>query len=173
MPILKNVELNWCKLNPERPEEGKYDPAWSLVALVDEKTYVEWVKSGKKGAKEIKDKETLKTTGYKITFRRKAERKDGKEQTPVAVVDGRLQPIDMTSVGIGNGSVGNIIYRTYEYDNRFGQGTGVELQKLQLTKFIPYVFQEEEDFDQCDTVVEEAIVSEGGADSGDEYAPPF
>lgn len=171
MPKLNNVELHWCKLNPERPEEGKYEPAWSLTAIVDEETYVDWVKSGKTGAKEIKDKETLKTTGYKITFRRKAERKDGKDQKPVEVLDGKLQPIDMTATGIANGSYGNIIYRTYEYDNKFGKGVGVELTKVQLTKFIPYVFLEEEEFEQCETVVEEAVGPGEGSTPDDDGVP--
>lgn len=130
MPVLKDVELQWCKLNPTKPEVDDYGSKWTLTAVVDKATYDQWVADDLPGAKEKDGK-------YTIRFKRKTEFRDGSPNRPVRVVDGSKKDIDMNEVAIANGSKGNVAYSTFNYGPQKDKTTTV-LEILQLTTLIPY-----------------------------------
>lgn len=168
MPILTDVELNWCKVHPKYPDENKklgYKPTWSVTALVSKEQFIEWTKKKLPGAKKIEDPNTLETTGYQITLRRGTTygNDPDKPKEPVEVIDGAKNIIDMTEVGIANGSRGNIQYSTFEYTKN-GGGTSVELVRVQVTDFIPYQYKQKsdsiDDLPEVETKVREPVLEE-------------
>lgn len=134
--ILKNVEIMWAHLEPENPDGGfdKETPQWNLQAITRDKAQAEdWKSSG------LSPKPDSDDTGlmFKINVKKLCTQKNGQPNKPVAVVGTDLMPIEDVSV-IGNGSVGNVKVRTFDYDFNGRQGVGVRLDAVQITKLVEY-----------------------------------
>lgn len=140
MPIARNLELHWVKVNPARPQrfENKATaPAkWSVqIRVYDkaQKAQLEKEFGFQFKPMEVDDKIVYKTTISRFAFQ--ANRETGKEDTnspndPVNVMLADGTPIDPDT--IGNGSVANIsFYMKEDKSNR-------TLKGIQVTKLIKY-----------------------------------
>lgn len=139
MAVLKGVKLSWAKLrenHPEKDEDGN-PSAWCITAEVDKKTYLAWKKKKMAGIRELTDDEG-ETTGYCIKLSRKIKFKNGDDKPATEVFDKKLKPINVDEVGIGNGSIGNVQYATYDYEYKGKKGVGVELVAVQITELVEY-----------------------------------
>ena len=138
--ILKDVELNWCKLDPKNPVAPFGVSQWEISATVPKKRSAELEVFGK--VKPVKDKEGKDTGKVSINFKKKAEKKDGSEAAPVRVVDASKQPLDPKT--IGNGSKGNIMLFTKPYEIKTPKGvvtksgTSIMLTAVQVTDLVKY-----------------------------------
>jgi len=134
--ILKNVEIMWAHLEPENPDGGfdKATPQWNLQAITRDKSQAEeWKAAG------LTPKPDSDDTGlmFKINVKKLCEQKNGQPNKPVPVVGRDIMPIEDVSI-IGNGSVGNVKVRTFDYDFNGRQGVGVRLESVQITKLVEY-----------------------------------
>ena len=137
MAVLKDVELHWCKLDPKAPVSPFGTPVWEAqVRTRDKKQSAEWKKEGVN----VKTGDDDNGVYYYANLKRKAiYEKTGDSAQPVVVVDGKLMPIDATSVG--NGSVGNVQLFTKPYEFAGRKGIKVELKAIQVTKLVEYKAQ--------------------------------
>jgi len=134
--ILRNVELKWVKLDPANPDMGfdKETPQWNLQAITRSKTQAEeWKAAG------LSPKPDSDDTGliFRLNVKKLVEQRNGTPNKPVPVVGADLMPLEDVSV-IGNGSIGNVKIRTFEYDFNGRKGIGCRLDAVQITKLIEY-----------------------------------
>ena len=134
--ILKNVMIRWAKLSPENPDNG-FDgttPQWNLQALTRDKAQAdEWKQAGLNPKPDSDDQGML----YRITTKKLTTGKNGEPNKPVPVVGPDLMPLEDPGV-VGNGSVGNVKIRTYEYNYNGRKGIGQRLEAVQITKLVEY-----------------------------------
>ena len=134
--ILKDVQIYWAKLNPEKPVSPFGEEQWEVTVQVHKKREKELAEFGK--VKEGFEKGTVA-----INLKKKANKKDGTRAAAVRVVDGKKEPLDPKT--IGNGSTGNIMLmlRDYEIKAPNGKvtksGTTVTLTAVQVKDLIKYV----------------------------------
>jgi hypothetical protein len=158
--ILRDVEIHWPKLDPQRPSEAFGDFTWDVQVQFGEDRLEEIQQLGK-----VRE---LSEGVYATNFKKKAFKKDGTSARPISVVDTHRNPIDPNR--IGNGSIANIklLLRPYEIKDPKGRvtkhGVAKTLQKIQITNYIPYE-PVDDDFDYEDA---EEQVDEGYTDG--EYA---
>ena len=134
--ILKNVEINWARLDEENPDMGftKDQPQWNLVAVTRDKDQAMEFKGMNLN---VKTDEDDKGIIYKVSLKKAAVKKDGSKNKPVPVVGGDLMPLaDVTE--IGNGSVGNVKIRQFEYNFNGREGIGTRLESVQIVKLVKY-----------------------------------
>lgn len=137
MTVLKNVELWWSKLDPNRPVSPFGSPVWELQVRTRDKAEA---KSWKDSGITVKTDDDDEGIYYFANLKRKAiYEKTGEKAQPVVTVDGQLMPIDAKT--IGNGSVGNVqlFQKPYEYQGR--KGIKTELKAIQVTKLNEYKAQ--------------------------------
>ena len=72
-----------------------------------------------------------------ITIKRKYTRKDGTKNLAPRVVDSKRTPIS-SDILIGNGSLVNVAFDTYDYDIKGNKGVGSSLKAVQVTKLVEY-----------------------------------
>ena len=72
-----------------------------------------------------------------ITIKRKYTRKDGTKNLAPRVVDSKRTPIS-SDILIGNGSLVNVAFDTYDYNVGGNQGVGASLTAVQVTKLVEY-----------------------------------
>ena len=72
-----------------------------------------------------------------INIKRKYTRKDGTKNSAPRVVDSKKTPIS-SDVLIGNGSLVNVAFDTYDYNVGGNQGVGSSLKAVQVTKLVEY-----------------------------------
>jgi hypothetical protein len=138
--IIKNVELNWAKLDPAKPVSPFGTDQWEISLAVPKKRAAELEVFGK--VKAVKDKDGKDTGKVSINLKKKAEKKDGTPAAPVRVVDSNKQPLDPKS--IGNGSTGNVMVflKDYQIKTPKGvvtkEGTSVMLTAVQVTDLVKY-----------------------------------
>jgi len=143
--ILENVEIWYCKCDPARPEKStdKDKPDyWSVqVRTSDKEIKNEWEELNINVKAMVPDEGEV---DYKATFRRKVINSRGEATKCPEVVNGNLDPIDPKS--IGNGSVGNLILFQHDYPagNGYAAGIASVLMKVQLTKHVVYIREDEE-----------------------------
>lgn len=139
--IIRDVILNWCKLNPAKPVDNYAGDAtqWELQASIPVKRREEFEIFGK-----VKEVTEGKIKCVQRGFQKKAVKADGTPAKPVEVVDIYKNSIDPKT--IGNGSKGNILLmlKDYEIKNpKTGKvtksGTTAMLIKLQVTELVEYV----------------------------------
>jgi len=132
MSVLKNVELHWCKLDPKHPVAPFGTPVWEAqVRTTDKAVAKEWKEIG------INTKRHDEEDYFFANLKRKAiYEKTGDPAQPVVVVDGKLMPLDPTT--IGNGSVANVQLFTKPYEFGGRKGIKVELKAIQVTKLVEY-----------------------------------
>lgn len=127
--MIKNVELNWAKLN--KPVNPFGTEQWELqVATKDKKV----AKELSQNYLNVKEKDGV----YTVSLKRKAMKSDGTANTPPRVVDGNRQELNMEDVMIGNGSVGNVIIYQYNYDVAGRKGVGCSLSAIQVVELKQY-----------------------------------
>ncbi len=81
-----------------------------------------------------------------VTIKRKVKRKDGNENAAPIVVDAQKRPLGI-DVLIGNGSIVNVLYSTYDWEFKGRKGTSADLKSVQVTDLVPYESGPQEDFD--------------------------
>ena len=167
MPQIKNVEIFWSRLDPERPHpryKKKHVLEWSLAIRTDDPDVADrWKDEFFLKSQQKKDEETGKRY-YQANLKKLAidlEKHKLKELVlpenkdlmfnPVEVFDTRLNKLDART--IGNGSIGNIIVKLREWEYDGDKGTTPDLQRVQITRLVPYYFEVEE-FDEIDEDLE-------------------
>jgi len=80
-----------------------------------------------------------------VTIKRKVKRKDGSKNRQPELMDGQKKLIPNTMVG--NGSLVNVLYSTYDWEYRGRKGVGADLRSVQVVDLIPYSSDETEAFD--------------------------
>jgi hypothetical protein len=116
------------------------DGMWTVdVCNLDEKN----VKLAKKDGISIKNKGDDR--GDFVTIKRKVRRKDGGMNRAPELMD--AQKRTLSNVMIGNGSVVNVLYNTYDWEYRGRQGTSADLRSVQVVDLIPYNSDSDEAFD--------------------------
>jgi hypothetical protein len=159
MPIIKDVEMWWVKLDPKRPAPafGDSGPKWEFQARLTKAQAAE-LKLLNIVAKPVINTETDAVDYYKYSFNKKTHKSDGSDQGPVRVVDGKLNLVDPNT--IGNGSKANIRVFQYDYEVKAKDGKGGKkgiatmLMEVQLTKLVKYVPKPRDDeFEETETEV--------------------
>ena len=145
--IIRDVTLNYVKVDPENPTEPFGTLQWECQIVVPSDRSEEIAQYGT--VKPVKDDPSR----VAVNLKRKAVRKDGSSNDPVVVVDGRKQAIP-SSVKIGNGSVGNVKVYRREYDVAGRQGVSTILTAIQITNLIEYTGSV--DFDVEDSVADDS-----------------
>lgn len=179
MAILKNVKVNWVKLDPERPVLNKMDPMkpkkqWEVQIETEDKVVrKEWIDLGLKvkTVREDPSDDESKILKYTANLRKMAT-KDDKPAPPVQVVDAKGNDFDPNMVG--NGSIANIRLFQSSYEADGIQKTRNTLMGLQMVKVLKYISKPMENFDDLDTETEvidpvETPESSGDHTSDDEY----
>ena len=116
------------------------DGMWTVdVCNLDEKN----VNLAKKDGLSIKNKGDDR--GDFVTIKRKVRRKDGGMNRAPELMD--AQKRTLSNVMIGNGSVVNVLYNTYDWEYRGRKGTSADLRSLQVVDLIPYNSDSDEAFD--------------------------
>ena len=80
-----------------------------------------------------------------VTIKRKVRRKDGSKNRQPELMDGQKKLIPNTMVG--NCSLVNVLYSTYDWEYRGRKGVGADLRSVQVVDLIPYSSDETEAFD--------------------------
>jgi hypothetical protein len=140
--IIRDVVLNYVKVDPENPTEPFGTLQWEAQIVVSADRAAELETYGT--VKPLKDDPSR----VSINLKRKAVRKDGVNNEPVQLVDGKKQKID-PKIKIGNGSVGNVKVYQREYDVAGRQGISTIMTAIQITNLIEYTGSV--DFDIDDT----------------------
>ncbi len=152
MTILKNVEVRFAQLNPERPSTKlKKTGRWSIQIFTRDKAQnKEWKELN------IKTKMQEDDVGvfYTANIAKNAVKTDGTKADPPKVVNGNLVAIDPNS--IGNGSICNIRIFQYDYTFEGVKGIATSLQAVQVIKHIVY-HKKPGDFEEFDSVDTEVI----------------
>lgn len=125
----------------------KYEHTWQIDLVIEDKQ----VAGAKKAGLKVKKTEH----GNIVVFRRRVIRKDGGENKKPTVVDAKKNPLLCL---VGNGSLVNVQFGLYEYDNSFGKGTGVDLQSVQVLELVEYNGTDGAEFEVEE---EDTIVIEG------------
>jgi len=144
--ILKNVNIRYARLNPNRPStKNNKDGEWTVQAYTRNKEQLaEWKKIGIT----VKLAEDAEGIIYTVNFRKKALKKDGAKNQPPSVLNAKLVAIDATTVG--NGSVANIRLFPYDYTYEGKKGTAFQLQGIQLLRHVVFKPKPFEDFDEAE-----------------------
>ena len=130
MPVLKNAELFWAKLDPAKPVEPFGNLQWEIqVRTRDMDEAKRWKNELNLNVKKDSDDDG---TLYRANLKKKAVNQKGEPLPPVTVVDAQMQPLDGTI--IGNGSVGNVQIRQREYDVAGNTGVSTQLFAVQVTQ---------------------------------------
>jgi hypothetical protein len=153
--ILKNVELHWVKLNPNRPNKTfNTDGVWEVqIRTRDKKQAQEWKEAHLNVSTETDENDK---PYYKAMLKKQCKKKDGSDQLPVKVVNGSLE--DINPDHIGNGSIANVRLFQYDYEVGVGKqkkkGIASMLMAVQVTTLNEYIPKaREDDFEMTDTVV--------------------
>jgi len=142
MAILKNVELFFAKLDPNKPNAtfDANNPTWELqIRTRDKKQAKEW----KELNLNVKPDEDDQGMFYKANLKKKTKKANGDPQNPVSLVGGDLSPIDPNI--LGNGSIGNVRVYQYEYNVGGRKGIASMLMAVQVTTLKEYTPKPRED----------------------------
>ena len=175
MAILRNCEIWFPKLDPERPNarHNKDNPTWELqMRTTDKDQKKEWNDHGIKttAVREDKDDEESPVLYYRANVRRKTIKANGDKSDPVSVINGKMEAVDPTT--IGNGSIANLRIFNYDWTNEEKQqsGTAAVLMGVQLLKQIPYEpapRDEDDEFTEEDfELVDTGDTSDSSGESG-------
>jgi len=151
MAILKNVELYFAKLNPNKPNDrfDKENPTWEVQVRTRNKAQAkEW----KDLSINVKPDEDDKGIFYKATLKKRSKKRNGEDQNPVSLVAGDLSAIDPDK--LGNGSIGNVRIYQYDYNIAGREGVASMLMAVQITTYKEYEPKpREDDFEMVDMKV--------------------
>ena len=75
--LVEDVELNWCFLDPNNPQENFEKLQWSVTAYVDKKVAEKFKKNGLiRSLRPVEDADGNETGQYKVTFKQNASFKN-------------------------------------------------------------------------------------------------
>ena len=139
--LVENVELNWCFLDPNNPQENFEKLQWSVTAYVDKKVAEKFKKNGFiRTLRPVEDADGNETGQYKVTFKQNAKTSAGKDLMPPGVFTrtekGTIKPL--TGVIVGNGSTGSVSFDTYDWEFKGNKGRSMSLKNVLVTNLIPY-----------------------------------
>lgn len=134
--IIKNVELQWAKLNNAVSPFGTLQ--WELSIVADKSREKELSQFGKVKA--------TKDGRISVNLKKKALKADGSPAEPVRLVNAAKEPITNRSI-VGNGSMGNVMVFLRPYDVMGKSGISVMLVAVQVTKLVEYKATSGVDFD--------------------------
>ena len=140
--LIKDVEFSWAKLvTPFKNQFGGENFEVTITVAADRAEEV-----AKMVAKEGK-----KTEDGRVAFslKRKAVYQDGRRADAPRVVGADKAPID--GMKIGNGSKGNIIVQTYDYEFAGNAGTSHSIEAVQVTDLVEYNAEPSVDFDSVES----------------------
>jgi hypothetical protein len=146
MALFKNVEVLWANvLTPNT----KFQPEWQVTALLDQDQFdilqEEAKKLYPKGLGKVKPNED---GFYEVKVKRRVAKADGTGDNAMPVcIDANRKQFDKN---IGNGSICNVQYSVYYYDNKFGKGIGLDFKGIQVLEHVPYGIQDGEEFEDAD-----------------------
>jgi len=127
--IVRNVTLNFMKVNPDQPVSPFGAMQWEaqLEGTADRED--EFASLGKV--------RQLENGNIAVNIKRKAFKSDGTANLPVSLVDASKKPIT-TYNNLGNGSTGNVkVYRAeYEYAGK--KGITTIMSAIQITDLVIY-----------------------------------
>lgn len=137
--IISNIHFYYAKL--DKPTINRFgNEVYDLQLRFPKERIQEMSAYGK--VRQVED------GNFAINITRKAVNSNGKK-TPVKVVDHNKQPIKDL---IGNGSFGNVIAYTYDYNVGGKIGQKSIMTAVQVTELIKYIPQSEVDFDILEPV---------------------
>jgi hypothetical protein len=151
MAIIKDVEVRFAQLNPERPSTKiKKTGRWSVQVFTRDKKKAQELRDM---SIKVKMQEDDVGVFYTANIARNAVKADGTKSDPPKVVNGNLVAIDPNS--IGNGSICSLRVFQYEYTFEGTKGIATSLMAVQVTKHIVYRPKagDFEEFDSVDTEV--------------------
>ena len=132
--IVKDLTAKWCKVGgTDAPVNAFGSKQWEMLIQTTDPKKVDELKSYGLNVKEGKDDD--KGT-FSVSCKRKGIKADGNVNTPVKVVDGKLQPIDGSN--IGNGSTVNVNLWQYEYEAPGRKGIATSLTAVQVVNLVEY-----------------------------------
>ena len=132
MPVISGTAY-WAKVHQPHFDQYNEQGIFSIDVTVDAKTKKQLQDLGLGPRIKTKDDER----GEFITIKRKYTRKDGTKNSAPRVVDSKKTPIS-SDVLIGNGSLVNVAFDTYDYNVKGNQGVGSSLKAVQVTKLVEY-----------------------------------
>ena len=143
--------IEWAKVLGAAPVD-EFTPAggtWSINLIVDD--------TERKRLEGIGLKGSAKNPNM-FSFKKNAIAKSGKAMEAPKVVDGSKNPWEQTKL-IGNGSEGRVKFYTYEhaYSKQYGLGKGID--KIQVTKHVPYG-DGGDDFEVVESVVATTVTDD-------------
>ena len=132
-------KVKWCSvLSPNTT----FEPVWCVDVIVDDADTESELKAA--GLKVKKDKDGDKV----IKFSRKTTKADGTPNKQPACVS-KNPKVPFTEL-IGNGSVCNVQYSTYDWTNKFGSGVGADFKGIQVLEHIAYAAEDGGEFEAVD-----------------------
>jgi len=134
----------------------KFEPVYCIDLVIEDSQ----VKGAKAAGLKVKNTED----GNVIRFRRSVTRVSGEINKPPVCVDASRNP--QTDL-IGNGSDVNVQFSVFEWSNKFGSGTGVDLQGVQVLTLVEYVGGDGSEFDDESGEEQVAVASEPVFDDDD------
>ena len=141
--IVRNVSLNFMKVNPDQPVSPFGAMQWEAQLEGTADREEEFAALGKV--------RHLDNGNVAVNIKRKAFKADGTPNLPVSLVDASKKPIT-TYNNLGNGSTGNVkVYRN-EYDVAGWQGISTSLSAIQITNLIEYTGSVDFDIESDDAV---------------------
>ena len=141
--IVRNVSLNFMKVNPDQPVSPFGAMQWEAQLEGTADREEEFAALGKV--------RHLENGNVAVNIKRKAFKADGTANLPVSLVDASKKPIT-TYNNLGNGSTGNVkVYRN-EYDVAGRQGISTSLSAIQITNLIEYTGSVDFDIEADDAV---------------------
>ena len=132
MPVISGTAY-WAKVHQPHYDQYNEKGIFSIDVTVDAKTKKQLQDLGLSPRIKNKDDER----GEFITIKRKYTRKDGTKNSSPRVVDSKKTPIS-PDVLIGNGSLVNVAFDTYDYNVGGNKGVGASLKAVQVTKLVQY-----------------------------------
>lgn len=147
MALLNNVSVLWTSI---QAPDTKFDHVWRTDAVItQEQADTLQAEAKKVNPKGIKFR---KGDNDEIIFRvtRKVNRADGgTNDAPKCVSTERGsdgKPLPFTEL-VGNGSICNIQYSFYNWENSFGNGCGVDFKGLQVVDLVSYGAPDGDEFE--------------------------
>jgi hypothetical protein len=110
-----------------------YDPKWTIdVCNLSKDTMKQLEADGLEGKIMNKDDDR----GDFISIKRNVTKSNGEPNMAPEVKDGQNKTVLNTL--IGNGSKVNVLYRAYDWNNKFGEGRGADLVAVQIEELVAY-----------------------------------
>lgn len=151
MAVVKG-EVKWCSI--QQPNTT-FAPVWCVDVIVTDDEIAKELKSQGLKLKTDKDGDRILKVNRNVT------KADGKPNKQPVCVDAANKPFEEL---VGNGSVCNVQYGTYEWKNRFGAGIGADLKGVQVLEHVEYATPDGGEFEAAE-VASESLESEAKADA--------